>query len=425
MRKMMSFLLVLCMLLPIAAYAQELVPEDGAELTIMGGAHLVSVTEIALKDFMAQHPEIKINFEKYSYAEYPTKMRTQMSAGDSTPDVLLVHDVFIRQFIDAGYLMPLDEIVDKTQYLDVFANVEAEGLTYGLPNQCSVQVVFIYRKDIYEKLGLAAPATYEEYVAQAQILKENGYYAGAMDPTNTPDEMFRVFLYMMGGSEMNAEGSVTMDKAAKALTLFKECYDSGIWHNSWQANSEAFWTAYNSDKIACFPALASHVAYFESNTDPQSAAYGNLGIASAFTFGEDAPKSAIGNVEYFAINNKTRYPNAAKILVKYLCGTEEASLKFSNVNENGVMARYANGYLPGIQAIINHGAEPSAVYGGEQMVAWLAQNLMDTMPKTPVVDARTAELRTIISETIGEMLVNGTFTPESAVEEILFQSEML
>ena len=425
MKKLLSFLLVLMMLIPAAGLASDLTAEEGAELTLMGGAHLVSITEIVLGDFMKAHPEITINFEKYSYAEYPTKMRAQMSAGDSTPDILLVHDIFIRQFVDAGYLLPLDDLYVPDEFLDVFANVQKDGATYATPNQCSNQFVFIYRKDIYNALGLAAPATYDDYVAQAQVLKENGYFAGAVDPTDNPGDMFRLFLYMNGGTEMNTDGDIVMDQGVEALTLLQQCYDAGIWHNSFQSNSEAYWTAFNAGQIACFPCPASQAAYYENNADPDGEAFGNLAIASIFTFGEDMPKSAINNVEYFAVNNKTLYPNAAKMVVQYLTGSVEASLKFSNVNENGIMARYANGYLPGIQAIIEQGSAASDAFGGEQIVAWLAKNLMETMPAEPVVDARTVELRTIQNEVIGEMLLNGAYTPEEAIAEILNQADML
>ena len=62
--------------------------EGEIELTMMGGAHLVSVAEIVLRDYLAEHPNVKINFEKYSYGEYPTKMKLQLSNDESTPDVI-------------------------------------------------------------------------------------------------------------------------------------------------------------------------------------------------------------------------------------------------------------------------------------------------------------------------------------------------
>lgn len=41
--------------------------DEAIELTIMGGAQLTSVAEVVLKDYLAEHPNITINYEKYSY----------------------------------------------------------------------------------------------------------------------------------------------------------------------------------------------------------------------------------------------------------------------------------------------------------------------------------------------------------------------
>ncbi len=45
---------------------------------------------------------MSLSFEKYPYAEYPTKMKLQLSGGANTPDVMIVHDFPIGSFIDAG-----------------------------------------------------------------------------------------------------------------------------------------------------------------------------------------------------------------------------------------------------------------------------------------------------------------------------------
>lgn len=96
--------------------------DEDIELTIMGGAQLTSVAEVVLKDYLAEHPNIKINYEKYSYAEYPTKMKLQLSNGDSTPDIMIIHDLFARQFVDAGYLEDISDLVADGQVLDGYGS---------------------------------------------------------------------------------------------------------------------------------------------------------------------------------------------------------------------------------------------------------------------------------------------------------------
>lgn len=154
--------------------------EGEIELTMMGGAHLVSVAEIVLRDYLTEHPNVKINFEKYSYAEYPTKMKLQLSNDESTPDIMIVHDLYAPQFAKAGYLVDLSDMFTEGEVLPVMDPVTMDGKVYGIPNQVTNQYVFMYRQDIYDELGLTAPKTFDDYFNQAVTLKENGYYAGAL-----------------------------------------------------------------------------------------------------------------------------------------------------------------------------------------------------------------------------------------------------
>ncbi|WP_418667192.1 ABC transporter substrate-binding protein [Allofournierella sp.] len=400
----------------------DMTPEEGAELTVMGGAHLTSVAEYVLQDFM-QKTGITIHFEKYSYDEYPTKMKIAMSQGDSVPDVLIVHDLFIRQFVEAGYLMELSSILDRENTLDVLTPVSFNGGVYGIPNQVTNQFIFMYRGDVYDQLGLTAPATFDEYFAQAQTLKEAGYYAGAWDPSKPGCvNLFLNYLYMLGGDVLDTEGNVSLNKAEETIALLQKCYDAGIWHKSEQSNSDEYWTAFNAGKIAAFPGAAAHVAYYETNADPNGqGGYGSLQIAPAMKFSADGPDTYLNNTEFWAINAKTKYPNAARMVVSYLTQTVEAAQKCANIDEEGLMARFGTGYLPGLEMLAEgEGVAASEPFGGEKTVAVLAQDILNKAGSIllPYVDVRSSEINTIIAEVLGEMFLKGTYTPETAAAEM-------
>ncbi len=390
------------------------------ELTLMGGAHLVSVAEIVLKDYLAEHPNIKINFEKYSYAEYPTKMKLQLSNNESTPDIMIIHDLYTPQFAKAGYLEDLSEMVNEGDILPVTAPATVDGKLYGLPNQVTNQYVYLYRQDIYEQEGLTPPATFDEYYDQGLKLKENGYFVGAFDPSDPKCYLtFSYFVYMLGGEILDNNGNVSLNKGTEALELMKKCNDAGIWHTSQLAESEAYWTAFNAGKIAAFPAVAAHAAYYETNVDPAGdGGYGQLAMAAPMKFAEDGRTTFINNTEYYAINKNTEHLDAAKDVVAYLALSEEAALKFANVNEDGVMAQFATGSMAGIEAIVNGNTEGWKAYGDAKIVAELADMLLEVEPDIPFVDERSNEINTIISEVVGEMFLNGAYTPEEAVEEM-------
>ena len=396
--------------------------DSGHEITIMGGAHLVSVAEIVLQDYMEAHPGVTIKFEKYSYAEYPTKMRIALSQRDSNPDVMIIHDEFINQLAEAGLLMDLSDMIDQANTLDVMGPATVGDAIYGIPNQVTNQYVFLYRKDVYDALGLQPPKTFDEFFEQALILKENGYYAGAWDPSNENcDNMFYDFLYMLGGEVLDQDGNVSLDKAEEAIALLQKCVDAGIFHTSIQSDSTEYWTAFNAGEIAAFPGPGSHAAYYETNVDPEgNGGYGYIAAAPAMRFCEDGPATYIHNTEYWAINKYTDEPELAREIVEYLTQTIEACMLFCNANEPGVMARYSTGYVPGIQSVASgEGVEVSPAYGDQSVVSFLAQNMLDNKDDIvrPFVDKRSAEIGSAVSTVLGDMFLNGRYsTPAEAAE---------
>ena len=428
--KRLTTLIMIVLLAAMTIYAGGTGEASGAsstedsshEITIMGGAHLVSVAEIVLQDYMEAHPDVTIKFEKYSYAEYPTKMRIALSQRDSNPDVMIIHDEFINQLAEAGLLMDLSDLIDQANTLDVMGPATVGDAIYGIPNQVTNQYVFLYRKDVYDALGLQPPKTFDEFFEQALTLKENGYYAGAWDPSNENcDNMFYDFLYMLGGEVLDQDGNVSLDKAEEAIALLQKCVDAGIFHTSIQSDSTEYWTAFNAGEIAAFPGPGSHAAYYETNVDPEgNGGYGYIAAAPAMRFCEDGPATYIHNTEYWAINKYTDEPELAREIVEYLTQTIEACMLFCNANEPGVMARYSTGYVPGIQSVASgEGVELSPAYGDQSVVSFLAQNMLDNKDDIvlPFVDKRSAEIGSAVSTVLGDMFLNGRYsTPAEAAE---------
>ena len=69
----------------------------------------------------------------------------------------------------------------------------------------------------------------------------------------------------------------------------------------------------------------------------------------------------------------------------------------------------------------------SAPFGGEKTVTLLAQDLLDKADTIvlPYVDVRTAEIKTVIAEVLGEMFLNDAYTPETAAAEMRARIELI
>lgn len=405
-------------------------PDEDVTLTFMGSAHLVSVAEVVLEDYLKEHPNVKINFEKYSYAEYPTKLKVQLSNKEDTPDIMVIHSEFATQFAKAGWLKDLTPMIPEDDVLmPMLKNISVDDKIYGLSNQASNFFTFMYRKDIYDQYGLTPPATWDEYYEQALFLKDKGYYSGAVFPSDAL-EPFMYYIYMLGGCVFDNDGNVVFDKGVEALELLKKGLDAGIFHNSKQGSSESgkgeYWTAFNDGLIAAFPGKASDAAYYETNTDPEGkGGFGHLAVAPAMKFSEEGPDTFTFNTSYFVINENTKHAEAAKHVLAYLALSEEACLKFSNVSKEGLLAKYTTGYLPAIRNIAENGSEGWPAFGDQEVITELAKQLLKETPLVPYRDERSAEANAIITTVLGETLVDNKYTPEEAIAEMIRQIEAI
>lgn len=107
---------------------------------------------------------------------------TATLAGDSgTYDIVETYGFVIPQYASEQKLRPLDDLVEEfsAEYgLDqIDENMKAamtyEDQLYALPMQAQM-FIMAYRKDVFEKLGLEAPTTFEELREAARKIQESG-----------------------------------------------------------------------------------------------------------------------------------------------------------------------------------------------------------------------------------------------------------
>lgn len=113
-----------------------------------------------------------------------------------------------------GYWELLDEYVDGAEIPFML-----EGRYYAVPNTNGCSVMFI-RTDIFEKMGLEVPQTWEDVYDVAQVLQRYNMDVGAA-------ATFSNLLYQMGGSYFNDELTRVMfdeDVAIEALIQHTEFY---------------------------------------------------------------------------------------------------------------------------------------------------------------------------------------------------------
>jgi raffinose/stachyose/melibiose transport system substrate-binding protein len=133
-----------------------------------------------IQNFQQKYPDIQIKREVQDTNTMRQIISTTLESGKG-PDIIY-YDTgpgWAGVLAKAGLLMPLDEAYKKFGWdrrILKWAKERAtyDGKAYGVGHEVEIYGVF-YNKDIFKKLGLKEPKTYEEFIQICEKLKSNGY----------------------------------------------------------------------------------------------------------------------------------------------------------------------------------------------------------------------------------------------------------
>lgn len=359
MNRFLSFLFVLVLLLsacapkgtasPTAAPPQAGMPTQAAQPTTpptQPPAQPVTLTVIMeqvpdydivaklTEQFQAEHPEIKINFDAMPYDAMRDKILTSFLAPSATYDIIIVDNPWMDEFARAGFLLPLNDYIAKTEGYDFNDFVGplreigiVDGKIYGVPYY-NYALGMIVRQDLFdspeyqqkfqEKYGkpLKVPTTLEEYVEVGKFFKEQGIYGAAMQPQRGYKvfEEWKNWLYAAGGNLMDAQGNVVIDspEARKALEMYIDMYKNAAPPNSLNWGFDESLRSMASGESAT---MISYNWMLPTLNKPDGPA-GNL--AGKFALYEVPGGKAVLGAWHWAIPKNTANPDAAWTFISWL-----------------------------------------------------------------------------------------------------------
>lgn len=231
-------------LLAFAGAAAMLSPQFASAETLHVFMHSydMDMWQHVFDQYEARHKgiEIKVAVGGTTSEQQAQYLNTQMSAKDSTLDIISLDVVRPAQFAAAHWTMPLnDHLKDGEKYLDRFLPAYSEanlvdGKVTALPARADVMLLF-YRKDLLDKYGLKPPKTWSELSADAKkIQKGEGSDISGISFQGAAIEgavcTFLLPYWSMGHNIVNDQGKLTFDRGAavKSLQLWKGFVDDGV-----------------------------------------------------------------------------------------------------------------------------------------------------------------------------------------------------
>ena len=186
-----------------------------------------------------------------------------LTANPAEYTVAMIANNSIVPLLNGGLIRPLDELVAKYG-ADLQPNqlIKIDGKVMAIAFMGNGQHLF-YRKDILEKAGLDVPKSYEDVLADAQIIKDKGlmdYPLAASDKPGWDLAAEFVNMYLGTGAEFFADGSAELaidnDNGKKvlatmiAMTKFMNpdylTYDANEINKVWDAGNVALMNQWGS-----------------------------------------------------------------------------------------------------------------------------------------------------------------------------------
>jgi len=127
--------------------------------------------------FEREHPGIRVQVQQIPWSAAHEKLLTAY-VGDATPDIAMLGNTWVPEFVALDALEPLDSLVASSTYVrrsDYFPGIWStnvvNGATYGVPWYVDTRVLF-YRTDLLAKAGYdKMPATWREWRAAMVRIK--------------------------------------------------------------------------------------------------------------------------------------------------------------------------------------------------------------------------------------------------------------
>lgn len=363
-----------------------------------------------------------ITVEAVFQGEYDDTINKLKSAqiGNMGADLVQIYDLGTRFMIDSGWVIPMQEMIDADGYdiSQIEPNVAAyytteDGVMYSMPFNSSTPLLY-YNKDMFEAAGITeAPKSLAEISEIGAALEEKG---GAQEvlAISIYGWYFEQFMCKQGldladqeNGRSGAAEKVVFDENGGGLNIlnaWKKLYDEGYAPNVGRSGSDSATADFTSGKAAMM--LGSSASLKQLLEDSG----GKFEIGTAYypaVSDSDEGGVSIGGASLWALNNEDEKQAAATWkFIKFLISPE--SQAYWNAN---------TGYFPIVTDAQEEQVFKDNIAKYPQFQTALDQ-LHDSSPEyAGALLSVFPEARQIVETQIENML-NGSETPESAVENM-------
>jgi ABC-type glycerol-3-phosphate transport system substrate-binding protein len=302
-----------------AASAQDrkIVPFLTAESSPEAVTELLSLIE----QFEEANPDVGIELQLTSNDNRGPRIINSVSVGDEL-GIFEIERRLVPDFTRAGYLLPLDSIVEEVGIENFIPGSLLywpwDGHLYQFTSDLSAATMY-WRKDLFEAAGLAEPDSYERLLEASEKLHGQDNVSGnAFESSNRGGvQRFVTFLWQNGGDFYTKAGDLAFDRpgtkqAVEDYAALNKFAPDG--NHSWGSLDAVNAFAAGRVGMALFP---GRLGYQVGTKAPDIAKVTGNREARVAREGK-GPRVVYGAVTSYSIGSTVKHPEEAKRFLKFL-----------------------------------------------------------------------------------------------------------
>ncbi|MCP1309083.1 ABC transporter substrate-binding protein [Paenibacillus tyrfis] len=364
--------------------------------------------ESVVKEFEKQNPNIKIQLESVLNDSYKEKIRVLLGTNEP-PDIFFTWSgEFAYKFIRGQKALDLTPYLSRDQdwsnrlVASQVAPFALDGKTYGVPMTMDGKT-FFYNKDIFKKLNLAVPKTWDELISVLDALKKNNYTPiafGNKAPWAVSHYIGTLNQKMVDEKTLQKDynrATGTFEDPAYVTALEKLNQLSGYFNKNVNSLEHQFARQMFIDGKAAIAYLqTAEIRLVEPNIKFE---LGFMDFPQP-DGGKGNPNYMTGGPEGFMISSGTQHPEEAVAFLKFLTSKEMGEKLVKDV-----------GFFSAVKGAVNSGNSTKAmqdaaaqIINAENTALWL-----DTALDSKIVDTYLNGV---------QLMLNGEGTPQDVIREV-------
>ena len=387
----------------------------GTNLRILVWSHFVPAYDTWFDDFSKKWGEkngVKVRVDHIPHLELPARYAAEFAAGAG-------HDLiyFVGQILTGQYYKNLIDLSDIADGLSKKYGAWMEGSKsaaqvagrwFGIPD-FFIAIPVLWRKDLFDSVGLGAPNTWEDLRKAGRLLKAKGHPTGMQfSHCNDANHNWRALMYGFGVKETDPSGqNITIDskEMREALKFAKAMYDEGMTPEvfSWDDASD---NRFLASGVGCW--VHDAISAFRTTEDTNPAVFKNT-----YCLPEAAGPAGrwnVGEPNVWAIWKFSKNIAGAKEFIQGISDSQkEAMLASRGYNMPFMRGQYAKP-MPGLGndaklAILQEQDKITAFFGHPGPMTPQAQEVLTTfvVPDMFTRVARGADLEETMKWGVGEI----------------------